>query len=84
MASAAEIGAALIGGYVGTKVMEPVSEKLYQLEPAADRTREDDVRSGSPYTIAARKTAGLVGVTLSDERAERLGMLFHHGLGAGV
>ncbi len=27
----------LIGGYVGTKVMEPVSMKLYELEPEADR-----------------------------------------------
>lgn len=80
---AADIGAGLIGGYVGTRVMEPVSEKLYELESEADRKREDEIRPGSPYTIAARKAARLVGVTLSDERAERLGMLFHYGLGAG-
>lgn len=83
MTIAAQIGAGLIGGYIGTKVMEPASAKLYDLEPAADRKREDEVRPGSPSTIAARKTAARLGITLSDERAERLGTLLHYGLGAG-
>ncbi|GAC1486244.1 MAG: hypothetical protein NVS1B1_01260 [Candidatus Limnocylindrales bacterium] len=83
MTIAAQIGAGLIGGYIGTKVMEPASAKLYDLEPAADRKREDEVRPGSPSTIAARKTAARLGIALSDERAERLGTLLHYGLGAG-
>ena len=83
MTIAAQIGAGLIGGYIGTKVMEPASAKLYELEPAADRKREDEVRPGSPSTIAARKTAARFGIALSDERAERLGTLVHYGLGAG-
>lgn len=33
----ADVGVGLIGGYVGTKVMEPVSMKLYELEPEAER-----------------------------------------------
>ena len=53
----ADVGVGLIGGYVGTKVMEPVSMKLYPLEPEADRQQEDRVWPGSPYEIAARKTA---------------------------
>ena len=52
----------LIGGYVGTKVMEPVSMKLYELEPEADRQQEDRVRPGPPYEIAARKTSAPVSV----------------------
>lgn len=83
MTIAAQIGAGLIGGYIGTKVMEPASAKLYELEPAADRKREDEVRPGSPSTIAACKTAARFGISLSDERAERLGTLLHYGLGAG-
>lgn len=83
MAIAAQIGAGLVGGYIGTKVMEPVGERLYELESESDRKREDEVRPGSPYTIAARKTAAILGITLADERAERIGMLFHYGLGAG-
>lgn len=38
---AAEVGTGLSGGYVGTRVPEPVSEMLCQLEPEADRKRED-------------------------------------------
>lgn len=79
---AAQIGAGLIGGYLGTRVMEQASAKLYELESDADRKREDDVRPGSPSTIAARKTAARFGITLSDERADRLGTLVHYGLGA--
>ena len=33
----ADVGVGLISGYVGTKVMEPVSMKLYELEPEAER-----------------------------------------------
>ncbi len=40
----------MIGGYVGTKVMEPVSMKLYELEPEAERQQEDQVRPDPPYT----------------------------------
>lgn len=83
MTIAAQIGAGLIGGYIGTKVMEPAGAKLYELEPAADRKREDEVRPGSPSTIAARKAAARFGIALSDKRAERLGTLVHYGLGAG-
>ncbi len=55
-----DIGVGVIGGYVGTKVMEPVSMKLYELESEEDRKREDEVRPGPPYLIAARKiTEGL-------------------------
>ncbi len=38
---ASDIGIGLIGGYVGTKVMEPVSMKLYELESKEARRRED-------------------------------------------
>jgi uncharacterized membrane protein YagU involved in acid resistance len=78
----AEIGAGLIGGYVGTKVMEPVEIKLYALESEAARKQEDAVRPGSPYEIAARKTAGFLGLHLSDHQVKMAGTLFFHdGLG---
>ena len=82
MPIAVQIGAGLVGGYLGTKIMEPASAKLYDLESDADRKREDDVRPGSPSSIAARKTAARLGIALSDERAERVGTLVHYGLGA--
>ena len=77
----ADVGVGLIGGYVGTKVMEPVSMKLYELEPEADRQQEDRVRPGPPYDIAARKTAALLGLQLTDKQVEQAGLVFHYGLG---
>lgn len=79
----ADLGIALISGYIGTKVMEPVSMKLYEMESDADRQREDAVRPGPPYDIAAEKTAGLLGVQLSDTQKQTAGLVFHYGLGMG-
>ncbi len=42
-------------GYLATKAMEPVSIRLYELESEKDRQREDAVRPGPPYEIAAKK-----------------------------
>jgi hypothetical protein len=75
-----DLALAPVAGYVGTKVMEPVGMKLYELESEADRRREDEVRPGPPYAMAARKAAGLVGLDLSDEQLERLALAFHYGL----
>jgi xanthosine utilization system XapX-like protein len=78
----ADIGVGLIGGYVGTKVMEPVAMKLYQWESEEARHQEDAVRPGPPYKIAARKTTELLGLKLSDQDIQKLGTtLFHYGLG---
>ena len=72
----------MFSGYVGTKVMERVSMKLYEWEPEADRRQEDKVRPGPPYEIAARKTTQLLGLHLSDTQVQALGMIvFHYGLG---
>jgi hypothetical protein len=43
-----DVGIGLIGGYVGTKIMERVSMKLYELESEEDRKREEEVRPGPP------------------------------------
>jgi hypothetical protein len=75
-----DLALAPIAGYAGTKLMEPVSWKLYQLESQADREREDAARPGAPYAIAADKTADLLGLNLTDKNRERLSLLFHYGL----
>lgn len=72
------LGAA--SGYLATKVMEPVSMKLYEWESDADRQREDEVRPGPPFGIAADKTLALVGIHLQGAAQERAGMTFHYGL----
>lgn len=75
-----DLALAPVAGYVGTKLMEPVGAKLYELGPEQDRRREDEVRPGPPYSIAARKAAELVGLTLTDKQHERLALVFHYGL----
>jgi phage gp46-like protein len=63
-----DLALAPLAGYVGTKVMEPVGAKLYELESEQDRKREDAARPGAPYAIAARKAADLAGLTLTQIR----------------
>jgi hypothetical protein len=75
-----DLALAPVAGYVGTKMMEPVGMKLYELESDDDRRREDEVRPGPPYAIAARKAADLAGLDLSDKQLERLSLAFHYGL----
>jgi uncharacterized membrane protein YagU involved in acid resistance len=73
----------LLGGFVATKVMEKVSMKLYMMEPEDVRKKEDAVRPGPPYEIAAKKTAALFNKDLKDEQLKKAGMAFHYGLGLG-
>ncbi len=77
-----DLALAPVAGYAGTKLMEPVSSKLYELESQADREREDAVRPGMPYAIAARKATHLLGINLSSKNMERLSLLFHCALTA--
>ncbi len=78
----ADIGVGLIAGYAGTKIMEPVAMKLYEWESEEDRRREDAVRPGPPYEIAARKTTQAIGLRLSEQQIQRIATsLFHYGLG---
>lgn len=46
-----------LAGYVATRVMEPVSQRLYEMESPQARQQEDEVRPGPPPEVAARKTA---------------------------
>lgn len=79
-----DLGVGMIGGYAGTKVMEQVSMKLYELESEETRNKEEEVRPGDPPYIAAEKTTRLFGVDLSEEQLEKLAMYgFHYGLGMG-
>ncbi len=79
-----DVGIGMIGGYVGTQVMERVSMKLYDLEPEEDRKREEEVRPGPPFEIAARKTTEALGIELSEEQIQALALyVFHYGLGMG-
>ena len=60
--------AGVVGGYVGTKVMNPVTTKLFELAPEVDKQQEKSVSPGSPYKLGVQKAADLLGVTLTDEQ----------------
>ena len=79
-AVAEDLVVAALAGYVGTKVMEPVSMKLYELESEGDRRREDAARPGPPYEIAAKKIAASIGVELRGKALERASLGMHYGL----
>ena len=75
------IGAA--AGYVALGVMDLVTTRLYEMAPEADKQREKAVSPGIAYTVAARKTAGLAGISLSDEQATLVGSVYHYLMGLG-
>src|SRR2546428_4762776 len=60
--------AGVVGGYVGTKVMNPVTTKLYEMAPEKDKQRDKAVSPGSPYRIGVQKAADLLGVSLTEEQ----------------
>jgi hypothetical protein len=76
-----DVAIASIAGYLATRAMESVSMKLYELEPAPVRQREDAVRPGPPYRIAAEKAVRLLGVKLEGTALDRAGVVLHYGLG---
>lgn len=67
------------GGCLATRVMEPVSAKLDELESDHDRAREDAPRPGPPDRIAARKITELVALHLSDPASNKAALGFHYG-----
>ena len=75
-----DLALSAVAGYAGTKAMEPVSMKLYQLESPAARAREDAARPGAPYRIAAEKLTGVFGLELTEQQLNRLSLAFHYGL----
>lgn len=79
LVSVVAVGA--LAGYAGTRAMEPVSMKLYELESEADRQQEDRVRPGPPYEIAAQKSARLIGRQLTPDQIKQAGLAFHYALG---
>ena len=62
--------AGVVGGYVGTMVINPVTTMLQNHMSDADKQREKAVSPGSPYKIGAQKAADIVGVKLSEEQLD--------------
>lgn len=70
-------------GLLAAKVMSPATSKLYELQTEEAKKKETEASYGVAYTVAAKKTAGLVGVELSEEQAAKAGNALHYALGVG-
>lgn len=66
-----DLAVAALAAYLGTKGMEPVSMRLYELESAQDRDRENSARPGPPYQSAAQKIAARLGIELQGKALDR-------------
>ncbi|WP_300441717.1 DUF1440 domain-containing protein [Christiangramia sp.] len=73
----------MVSGYLATKAMEKVSMKLYKLESKKDQEKEEEVRPGPPFQIAAKKTLKSLGFELNEDQEKKMGQVFHFGLGMG-
>lgn len=78
-----DVGIGLLAGFVATKVTEYAQQALWAAAPEKTRQREQRVRPGPPYRIAAQKTADLAGVDLGKQGTMAAGMAFHYASGIG-
>lgn len=74
------VGAA---GFGATKVMSLATTAFYRWQSERSKQREREASYGVAYAVAAKKTASLVGVDLSEQAANRAGTAMHYGLGVG-
>jgi hypothetical protein len=79
--AAADALISVAAGFAGSKVMEPVTKRLYQWETDEAKKTEQEASYGVAYNVAVKKTAGLVGVELSEEQVKKAGKAVHYGLG---
>lgn len=70
----------VIAGYVGTKAMEPLGMKLYELESESTREREDAARPGPPYKLAAEKISGALSLDFDEDQMSKASLAMHYGL----
>lgn len=75
-----DAGLSAAAGCLDTMAMEPVRMRLYDLESAAARAREDAVRPGPPYRTAAQRLSTLAGFELDEKQLDRLSLVLHYGL----
>lgn len=75
----ADVVVAGAAGYIATKVMEQFNARTYALEPERDRLKEEEVRPGPPFRLAAQNLSRRVlGIELAEQGSARAGLIFHY------
>lgn len=69
-----------IAGMVAGKVMSPATTKLYEYQTDEAKEQEEDASYGVAYNVAAKKSAGWVGLDMTDDQAAKAGNALHYGL----
>lgn len=78
-----DVGVGLLAGLVATKVTEYAQQALWAATPEETRQREQRVRPGPPFRVAAEKSADLADVDLGERETMAAGMAFHYASGIG-
>lgn len=73
----------LAAGYGASKVMAKATTFMYDHQTDAAKKQEEDVSYGVAYNVAAKKTAELVGLKLSQEQVGKAGMALHYAVAFG-
>ncbi|MGH9339039.1 MAG: hypothetical protein ACRD1R_05510 [Acidobacteriota bacterium] len=72
----------MIGGLVGTLVMEQVSTFIYKFESDDKKRREEDLQKEPvPLAMVRRISEDVIGVELTEETCSSLGQAVHWGYG---
>jgi uncharacterized membrane protein YagU involved in acid resistance len=78
-----DIGVGMLAGLVATKVTEYAQQALWAATPEETRRKEQRVRLGPPFRVAAEKSADLAGLHLDEKETMAAGMAFHYASGIG-
>ncbi|SRR5258707_5322278 len=80
-----DIAYGMIGGAVGTFVLDRVAGLMYNFESEEKKRIEESLRKEEPAEVMARRLSeDVLGMTLSDESKSQLGQAVHWATGIGV
>ena len=68
-------------GYLASRLMDKVTTAYQERQSGDSRRREKELQEVPAYVKAAERLAEIGGQNLDQERAERLGLRLHRGLG---
>src|SRR5262249_22676739 len=80
-----DIAFGMIGGAVGTLVLDQVASLMYKFEDEEKKKLEESLRKEGPAEVMARRISeDVLGIELSNETKSRLGKVIHCSVGIGV
>lgn len=77
----ADVTIGVAAGLFATAITDPMQKGLYRLMPDSLKRREEEVRPGSPTTVAAEKLAGSIGLKLNQRQTAAMASAIHYGSG---